>query len=164
LRISATCNTTLRLHRLIHLIRMTTIRRAGPLCDNAPSMGNISLIVRLTRGSHPREAVRKSRRKPSCSSELQSVNAVFVNLKLNLARVLLDAYSRRHEAQKIYLRQAAAQRWVDWRDQVLQGQAPQAGHGQQLAACDAQLRVVSRTSSPRSQRHRTASVQLRVLI
>ena len=58
-------------------------------------------------------------------------------------RVLLDAYSRRHEGQKIYLRQAAAQRWVGWRDQVLQGQRPHAGHTEQLAACDAQLRAVS---------------------
>ncbi|KIN06409.1 hypothetical protein OIDMADRAFT_24723 [Oidiodendron maius Zn] len=61
--------------------------------------------------------------------------------KAELQQVLLDAYSRRHEAQKIYLRQGAAQRWIDWRDQVLQGQAPQAGHAQQLSACDAQLQV-----------------------
>ena len=57
-------------------------------------------------------------------------------------RVMLDAYSRRHEAQKIYLRQGAVQRWIGWRDQVLQGQRPHAGHTEQLAACDAQLRVV----------------------
>ena len=56
---------------------------------------------------------------------------------------MLDAYSRRHEAQKIYLRQAAAQRWVGWRDQVLNGERPHSGHTEQLAACDAQLRVVS---------------------
>ena len=56
---------------------------------------------------------------------------------------MLDAYSRRHEGQKIYLRQQAAQRWVGWRDQVLQGQRPHAGHTEQLTACDAQLRVVS---------------------
>jgi hypothetical protein len=61
---------------------------------------------------------------------------------------MLDAYSRRHEAQKIYLRQAAAQRWVGWREQVLQGQRPHAGHTEQLANCDAQLRVVSRDWSP----------------
>lgn len=57
-------------------------------------------------------------------------------------RVLLDAYSRRHEAQKIWLRQGAAQRWIGWREQVLQGQRPHAGHAEQLAACDAQLRAV----------------------
>lgn len=61
----------------------------------------------------------------------------------NCLRVLLDAYSRRHEAQKIYLRQAAAQRWVGWREHVLQGQRPHSGHTDQLSACDAQLRVVS---------------------
>ena len=56
---------------------------------------------------------------------------------------MLDAYARRHEGQKIYLRQQTAQRWISWRDQVLQGQLPHAGHTEQLAACDAQLRVVS---------------------
>lgn len=62
---------------------------------------------------------------------------------LTILRVMLDAYSRRHEAQKIYLRQLAAQRWVSWRDQVLQGQRPHAGHTEHLAAVDQQLRVVS---------------------
>ena len=57
-------------------------------------------------------------------------------------RVLLDAYSRRHEAQKVYLRQAAVQRWIGWRDQVLQGERPHTGHTQHLAACDQQLRIV----------------------
>ena len=56
---------------------------------------------------------------------------------------MLDVYSRRHEGQKIYLRQAAAQRWVGSREQVLQGQQPHSGHTEQLAACDSQLRVVS---------------------
>jgi hypothetical protein len=71
-------------------------------------------------------------------------------------RVLLDAYSRRHEAQKIYLRQGAAQRWIGWRDHVLQGQPPQAGHAEQLAACDAQLRVVSSVESSRGRSALTA--------
>ncbi|KAH6722227.1 hypothetical protein DL95DRAFT_379399 [Leptodontidium sp. 2 PMI_412] len=61
--------------------------------------------------------------------------------KAELQQVMLDAYSRRHEAQKIYLRQGAAQRWIGWRDQVLQGERPHTGHTEQLAACDAQLRV-----------------------
>jgi hypothetical protein len=60
---------------------------------------------------------------------------------------MLDAFARRHEGQKIYLRQQAAQRWISWRDQVLQGQRPHSGHTSQLAACDAQLRVVSKLSS-----------------
>jgi hypothetical protein len=61
---------------------------------------------------------------------------------------MLDAYSRRHEAQKIYLRQGAVQRWVGWREQVLQGQRPHTGHTERLAACDAQLRVVSQVQKP----------------
>ncbi|RYP47010.1 hypothetical protein DL768_006870 [Monosporascus sp. mg162] len=56
-------------------------------------------------------------------------------------RVLLDAYARRHEAQKIYLRQAAAQNWVQHREQVLQGQQPSSSHRRQLRACDTQLRT-----------------------
>src|SRR4051812_3186277 len=56
---------------------------------------------------------------------------------------MLDAYSRRHEAQKIYLRQQAAQRWIGWRDSVLQGQKPHQGHTAQLGQCDSALRVVS---------------------
>jgi hypothetical protein len=56
---------------------------------------------------------------------------------------MLDAFSRRHEGQKIYLRQLAAQRWIGWRDQVLQGGRPHTGNTEQLEACDAQLRVVS---------------------
>ena len=67
-------------------------------------------------------------------------------LLIDHGRVMLDAYSRRHEAQKIYLRQGAAQRWIGWRDQVLQGERPHTGHTEQLAACDAQLRVVSSQS------------------
>jgi hypothetical protein len=56
---------------------------------------------------------------------------------------MLDAFARRHEAQRIYLRQGAALRWVEWRDQVLAGERPHAGNASQLAACDTQLRVVS---------------------
>ncbi|CZT00741.1 uncharacterized protein RAG0_08660 [Rhynchosporium agropyri] len=61
--------------------------------------------------------------------------------KAELQQVMLDAYSRRHEAQKIYLRQGAAQRWIVWRDQVLQGDSPHAGYQELLSNCDAQLRV-----------------------
>jgi hypothetical protein len=60
---------------------------------------------------------------------------------------MLDAFSRRHEAQKIYERQGAAQNWISWRDNVLQGQRPQPRHASQLAACDRQLRTVSSPSS-----------------
>lgn len=63
----------------------------------------------------------------------------------DLCRVLLDAYSRRHEGQKIYLRQGAAQRWIEWRDQVLQGARPTGRNRSQLQACDYQLRTVNRS-------------------
>lgn len=71
---------------------------------------------------------------------------VFENHEISVLitkRVLLDAFSRRHEAQKIYLRQGAAQRWISYRDHVLQGERPHSGHTDQLNACDAQLRAVS---------------------
>lgn len=71
---------------------------------------------------------------------------------------MLDAYSRRHEGQKIYLRQAAAQRWIGWREQVLQGQRPQTGHTQQLAACDSQLRAVCTSHS--TKRRNPASAEI----
>lgn len=54
--------------------------------------------------------------------------------------MLLDAYARRHEGQKIYLRQAAAQRWVGWREQVVTAGG---GAGVGLEGVDGQLRVVS---------------------
>ncbi|GAP85838.1 hypothetical protein SAMD00023353_1401350 [Rosellinia necatrix] len=61
--------------------------------------------------------------------------------KAELKQVLLDAIARRHEAQKIYLRQAAAQRWVEYREQVLQGGRPSSSNRRQLKACDDQLRT-----------------------
>ncbi|KAM0339989.1 hypothetical protein ACHAPU_010706 [Fusarium lateritium] len=62
-------------------------------------------------------------------------------MKAELKQVLLDAYSRRHEGQKIYLRQAAAQRWVEYRNQVLQGGPPNSRTQSQLQVCDRQLRA-----------------------
>ncbi|KAF6821925.1 hypothetical protein CPLU01_12321 [Colletotrichum plurivorum] len=56
-------------------------------------------------------------------------------------RCLLDSFARRHECQKIYLRQAAAQRWVSNRDDVLQGGRPNARTQAHLMACDQQLRA-----------------------
>ncbi|EPE27780.1 hypothetical protein GLAREA_04571 [Glarea lozoyensis ATCC 20868] len=61
--------------------------------------------------------------------------------KAELQQVMLDAFARRHEAQKIYLRQGAALRWVEWRDSVLAGERPHGGNANQLDACDVQLRV-----------------------
>lgn len=61
--------------------------------------------------------------------------------KAELQQVLLDAYARRHEGQKIYLRQAAAQRWIEWRDSVLQGTRPSSRTQSHLRACDQQLRA-----------------------
>ncbi|KAI0151271.1 hypothetical protein BJ166DRAFT_386744 [Pestalotiopsis sp. NC0098] len=61
-------------------------------------------------------------------------------MKAELKQVTLDAFARRHEAQKIYLRQAAAQRWIEYRGQVLQGGRPSPANRRQLRACDEQLR------------------------
>ncbi|KAA8569493.1 hypothetical protein EYC84_001121 [Monilinia fructicola] len=77
-----------------------------------------------------------------CSLDGQHIlNCAAENSSPTGPRVLLDAFSRRHEAQKIYLRQGAAQRWITYRDQVLQGERPHTGHTDQLNACDAQLRA-----------------------
>ncbi|KAK1770811.1 hypothetical protein QBC33DRAFT_217381 [Phialemonium atrogriseum] len=61
--------------------------------------------------------------------------------KAELKHVLLDAFARRHQGQKIYLRQAAAQRWVEWRNQTLMGDRPHQGNQSQLRSCDQQLRA-----------------------
>ncbi|EMR64061.1 hypothetical protein MGN70_007661 [Eutypa lata] len=79
----------------------------------------------------------------NCSADVtvpQTIGGEEEQAKAELQQVLLDAYARRHEAQKIYLRQAAAQRWIEYRDQVLQGQRPSSSHRRQLRACDEQLR------------------------
>lgn len=62
--------------------------------------------------------------------------------KAELQQVHLDALARRHQGQKIYLRQAAAQRWIEWRNAILQGKKPAAEHQAQLRACDEQLWLV----------------------
>lgn len=61
--------------------------------------------------------------------------------KAELQQVHLDAFARRHEGQKIYLRQAAAQRWIEYREQVLAGGRPHKGVSSALRACDQQLRA-----------------------
>ncbi|KAG5982769.1 hypothetical protein E4U55_001375 [Claviceps digitariae] len=48
---------------------------------------------------------------------------------------------QRHEGQKIYLRQGAAKRWVEFREMILQGQRPHPAAQAQLQACDRQLRA-----------------------
>ncbi|TLD06432.1 uncharacterized protein PgNI_08082 [Pyricularia grisea] len=60
--------------------------------------------------------------------------------KAELLQNHLDAFSRRHESHKIWLRQGAAQRWVAARFQILQGRRPHARHSAQLKACDRALR------------------------
>lgn len=62
--------------------------------------------------------------------------------KAELTQVLLDSFSRRHEAQKICMRQSAAMRWVAWRDGVLQGMRPDPSHVPALVSCDQALRAV----------------------
>ncbi|KAG6003812.1 hypothetical protein E4U21_001666 [Claviceps maximensis] len=62
-------------------------------------------------------------------------------MKAELKQVHLDAFSRRHEGQKIYLRQGAAQRWITFRQMVLQEQQPHSSTQAQLQACDRQLRT-----------------------
>ena len=70
------------------------------------------------------------------------VTGMAARLTYAIKRVHLDAMSRRHEGQKIFLRQQAAQRWVEWRESVLQGERPNKFNQAQLLACDHQLRAV----------------------
>ncbi|KAG6000634.1 hypothetical protein E4U54_001348 [Claviceps lovelessii] len=62
-------------------------------------------------------------------------------MKAELKQVLLDAFSRRHQGRKIYLRQEAAKRWVEFRQMILQEQQPHSIVQAQLQACDYQLRT-----------------------
>ncbi|KFY79166.1 hypothetical protein V499_01799 [Pseudogymnoascus sp. VKM F-103] len=59
--------------------------------------------------------------------------------KAELTQVLLDSFSRRHEAQKICMRQSAAMRWVAWRDSVLL--RPDPSHVPALVSGDQALRA-----------------------
>ncbi|TQV92879.1 hypothetical protein V2A60_003816 [Cordyceps javanica] len=60
--------------------------------------------------------------------------------KLELQHVLLDAYARRHEAQKIYLRQMAAQRCISGRKQITDSSGSlNPSNEVHLRACDVQL-------------------------
>ncbi|KAI9817030.1 MAG: hypothetical protein M1832_004747 [Thelocarpon impressellum] len=61
--------------------------------------------------------------------------------KAELQRVLIDACTRRFEAQKIYLRAAAAYRWTQYRAGVLRGQKAQAAHLPALQSTDDFLRT-----------------------
>jgi hypothetical protein len=58
-------------------------------------------------------------------------------------RIILDASTRRFQAHKIYLRAAAAIRWVQLREQVLRGELPAQKHANALMAVDQRLRDVS---------------------
>ena len=76
-------------------------------------------------------------------SSLSTCRMIPVLIEIELHRVHLDAYARRHEGQKIYLRQAAAQRWIEWREQLLTSGQSHSSIASQLRAIDQQLRSVS---------------------
>ncbi|PHH68699.1 hypothetical protein CDD82_340 [Ophiocordyceps australis] len=61
--------------------------------------------------------------------------------KAALRQNLLDAFSRRHEAQKIYAKQCVAKKWVEARRNILKGRRPHSSIQPQLQAYDAQLRA-----------------------
>lgn len=135
------CNTTLPPCPPNHLIQKTTTQKAGQHFVSAPLTANTSSSAPRTRACRNRPAEKKNSARPSSSSTLTAHRKV-AGAPTNLGRVLLDAYSRRHEGQKIYLRQAAAQRWIEWRDQILQGGRPNSRNRAALQACDVHLRTV----------------------
>ncbi|KAI9800684.1 MAG: hypothetical protein M1825_004006 [Sarcosagium campestre] len=61
--------------------------------------------------------------------------------KMQLKRVLLDAHTRRFQAQKIYSRAMAARKWAISRHALLQGQKSHAGHVPALRALDRNLQA-----------------------
>lgn len=56
--------------------------------------------------------------------------------------ILLDASARRFRVQKIYVRAVAAARWINARNQILQGQKPNASHVAALQLAENKLRAV----------------------
>jgi hypothetical protein len=58
-------------------------------------------------------------------------------------RIILDASTRRFQAHKVYLRAAAATRWIQMRQQVLRGEKPNGRHANALRAIDQRLHDVS---------------------
>ncbi|PGH18914.1 hypothetical protein AJ80_04333 [Polytolypa hystricis UAMH7299] len=61
--------------------------------------------------------------------------------KVQLQRIINDSSARRFQAHKIYLKIAAARRWIMGRAQVLHGQKPAAKHTAALKAVDDTLRT-----------------------
>ncbi|WPB04475.1 uncharacterized protein RHO25_009121 [Cercospora beticola] len=60
--------------------------------------------------------------------------------KQQLRRILADAATKRFHVYKLYLQAQAAIRWASYRQKILQGQRPHAGHAQALAQLQANLR------------------------
>lgn len=60
--------------------------------------------------------------------------------KQQLKRVIIDGAARRFKAQKIYLKAAAATKWINKRNSILQGQKPRNCHIPQLQQADNTLR------------------------
>ncbi|KLJ06603.1 hypothetical protein EMPG_17904 [Blastomyces silverae] len=71
--------------------------------------------------------------------EIQGSSNEGESVKLDLQRLIVDASARRFQAHKIYLRMAAASRWVLRRTQVLQGQKMSAQHVNDLGAASQAL-------------------------
>ncbi|KAK0517408.1 hypothetical protein JMJ35_000563 [Cladonia borealis] len=60
--------------------------------------------------------------------------------KRQLQRMILDGYARRFKAQKINHKAAAAMKWINKRNSILQGQKPRNCHIPQLQQADNTLR------------------------
>ncbi|KAL2360500.1 hypothetical protein RJZ56_006633 [Blastomyces dermatitidis] len=71
--------------------------------------------------------------------EIQGSSNEGESVTLDLQRLIIDASARRFQAHKIYLRMAAASRWVLRRTQVLQGQKMSAQHVNDLRAASEAL-------------------------
>ena len=79
---------------------------------------------------------------------------------ISLPRLILDGHARRFKAQKIYYKAAAAMKWIDKRNSILQGQKPRNCHIPQLQQADNTLRNVRRASNC-SRRYPRISLNIR---
>lgn len=78
----------------------------------------------------------------NCNGLQNSFLLAFEPKLIYLTRVIIDGAARRFQAQKINLKAAAAMKWINRRNSILQGQKPRNCHIPQLQQADNTLRNV----------------------
>ena len=93
--------------------------------------------------SAPNEAEKRQLQRYAPSPSTYLALPLLPSMLIRQQRVITDASARRFQAQKIFLRAAAAIKWVQLRQSILQGGKPQTSHLQALRQADTALRNVN---------------------